>query len=74
MGIFLDRKTPFVGIGPRSADRILAARRETHFRDLSQLRALGVTITRAAAVMVISIAAKKKACLSGSSKRARLIS
>src|SRR3712207_8380869 len=26
------------GIGPRSADRILAARRETRFHDLSQLR------------------------------------
>ena len=32
------------GIGPRSADRIIAARRETKLRDLAQLKALGVTI------------------------------
>jgi predicted DNA-binding helix-hairpin-helix protein len=31
------------GIGPRSADRIIEARRETRLRDLSQLKALGVT-------------------------------
>lgn len=31
------------GIGPRSADRIIAARRETTLRDTSQLRAMGVT-------------------------------
>jgi predicted DNA-binding helix-hairpin-helix protein len=32
------------GIGPRSADRIIEARRETKLCDLSQLKALGVTI------------------------------
>jgi predicted DNA-binding helix-hairpin-helix protein len=32
------------GIGPRSADRIIQARRETKLRDLAQLKALGVTI------------------------------
>jgi predicted DNA-binding helix-hairpin-helix protein len=31
------------GIGPRSVERILEVRRETKLRDLSQLRALGVT-------------------------------
>jgi predicted DNA-binding helix-hairpin-helix protein len=31
------------GIGPKSADKILAARREARLRDLAQLRALGVT-------------------------------
>ncbi len=31
------------GIGPRSADRIIKARREARLRDLSQLQALGVT-------------------------------
>ena len=40
------------GIGPKSADRIIAARRETRLRDLSQLRALGVT-TRWAAPYVL---------------------
>jgi predicted DNA-binding helix-hairpin-helix protein len=33
------------GIGPRSADRIIEARRETKLRDMSQLKALGVTIS-----------------------------
>jgi predicted DNA-binding helix-hairpin-helix protein len=32
------------GIGPKSADKIIAARREAKLRDLSQLRALGVTV------------------------------
>jgi predicted DNA-binding helix-hairpin-helix protein len=31
------------GIGPKSADKIIAARRERRLRDLSQLKALGVT-------------------------------
>lgn len=31
------------GIGPKSADRIIAARRHTRLRDLTQLKALGVT-------------------------------
>jgi hypothetical protein len=30
-------------IGPKSADKIIAARRETKLRDLEQLKALGVT-------------------------------
>jgi predicted DNA-binding helix-hairpin-helix protein len=33
------------GIGPRSADRIIAARRETKLRDMAQLKALGVTVS-----------------------------
>lgn len=32
------------GIGPRSADRIIEARRETTLRDLAQLRRLGVVV------------------------------
>ena len=32
------------GIGPKSADNIIVARRETRLRDLSQLKALGVTV------------------------------
>lgn len=36
------------GIGPRAADRILAARRQGIIRDLGQLRRLGVDIRRAA--------------------------
>jgi predicted DNA-binding helix-hairpin-helix protein len=32
------------GIGPKSADRIIAARRATRLRDPAQLRALGVTL------------------------------
>jgi predicted DNA-binding helix-hairpin-helix protein len=32
------------GIGPRSADRIIQARREMKLRDMAQLKALGVTI------------------------------
>ena len=37
-GLFLSS-----GIGPKSADKILAARRDARLHDLSQLRALGVT-------------------------------
>ncbi len=40
------------GIGPRSAERIIQARRETHLRHLAQLRALGVT-TRWAAPYIL---------------------
>ena len=32
------------GIGPRSANRIIESRREMKLRDLSQLKALGVTV------------------------------
>ncbi|HWQ12792.1 MAG TPA: radical SAM protein [Roseiflexaceae bacterium] len=41
------------GIGPKSADKILAARREAHLRDLSQLRALGVTTGWAAPYVLL---------------------
>jgi predicted DNA-binding helix-hairpin-helix protein len=41
------------GIGPRSADRIIEARRETKLRDLSQLKALGVTIGWAAPYVLL---------------------
>jgi predicted DNA-binding helix-hairpin-helix protein len=41
------------GIGPRSADRIIEARRETKLRDLSQLRALGVTTGWAAPYVLL---------------------
>ena len=41
------------GIGPRSADRIIAARRETKLRDLSQLKALGVTTGWAAPYVLL---------------------
>jgi predicted DNA-binding helix-hairpin-helix protein len=41
------------GIGPRSADRILEARRETTLRDLSQLGALGVTTGWAAPYVLL---------------------
>ena len=41
------------GIGPRSADRIIQARRETHLRHLSQLRALGVTTGWAAPYILL---------------------
>jgi predicted DNA-binding helix-hairpin-helix protein len=33
------------GIGPRSADRIIQARREMKLRDMAQLKALGVTVS-----------------------------
>lgn len=41
------------GIGPKSADRIIAARREAHLRDLGQLRALGVTVSWAAPYVLL---------------------
>jgi predicted DNA-binding helix-hairpin-helix protein len=41
------------GIGPKSADKILAARRETRLRDLSQLKSLGVTTGWAAPYVLL---------------------
>jgi len=41
------------GIGPRSADRIIQARRATRLRDLAQLKALGVTIGWAAPYVLL---------------------
>jgi predicted DNA-binding helix-hairpin-helix protein len=41
------------GIGPTSAERILAARREAKLRDLSHLRALGVTVGWAAPYVLL---------------------
>jgi predicted DNA-binding helix-hairpin-helix protein len=41
------------GIGPRSADRIIEARQETKIRDLSQLKALSVTIGWAAPYVLL---------------------
>lgn len=41
------------GIGPRSADRIIAARRETRFRDIAQLKAFGVTTGWAAPYILL---------------------
>lgn len=41
------------GIGPKSADRIIAARREARLRDLAQLRALGVTTGWAAPYVLL---------------------
>jgi len=41
------------GIGPRSADRILAARRQARLHDLSQLKALGVTTSWAAPYVLL---------------------
>lgn len=41
------------GIGPRSADRIIEARRDTKLRDLSQLKALGVTTGWAAPYVLL---------------------
>jgi predicted DNA-binding helix-hairpin-helix protein len=41
------------GIGPKSADKIIAARRETNLRDLSQLKALGVTTGWAAPYVLL---------------------
>ncbi|GAB4114999.1 MAG: putative DNA modification/repair radical SAM protein [Roseiflexaceae bacterium] len=41
------------GIGPKSADKILAARRETRLRDLSQLRTLGVVTGWAAPYVLL---------------------
>ncbi|GIV98400.1 MAG: putative DNA modification/repair radical SAM protein [Herpetosiphonaceae bacterium] len=42
------------GIGPRAAERIIAARRETTIRDLSQLSKLGVTIRWAAPYLLLN--------------------
>jgi predicted DNA-binding helix-hairpin-helix protein len=42
------------GIGPVSADRIIAARREAKLHDLAQLRALGVTTGWAAPYVVLN--------------------
>lgn len=41
------------GIGPKSADRILAARREAKLRDISQLKSLGVTTGWAAPYVLL---------------------
>jgi len=41
------------GIGPRSADRIVAARRETRLRDLTQLARLGVVVGWAAPYVLL---------------------
>ena len=41
------------GIGPKSADRIIEARRQTRLRDLSQLQALGVTAAWAAPYVLL---------------------
>jgi predicted DNA-binding helix-hairpin-helix protein len=41
------------GIGSRSADRIIAVRREVRLRDLSQLKALGVTVSWAAPYVLL---------------------
>jgi predicted DNA-binding helix-hairpin-helix protein len=41
------------GIGPRSADRIIATRREARLRDLAQLRKLGVTTGWAAPYVLL---------------------
>jgi predicted DNA-binding helix-hairpin-helix protein len=41
------------GIGPRTVDRIVAARRESRIRDLGQLRRLGVTVAWAAPYVLL---------------------
>lgn len=41
------------GIGPKSADKIIAARREKRLRDLTQLKALGVTTGWAAPYVLL---------------------
>jgi predicted DNA-binding helix-hairpin-helix protein len=41
------------GIGPKSADRIIAARREARLHDMAQLRALGVTTGWAAPYVLL---------------------
>lgn len=41
------------GIGPKSADKIIAARRQARLRDLTQLRALGVTTGWAAPYVLL---------------------
>jgi len=41
------------GIGPKSADKIIAARREGRLRDITQLKALGVTTGWAAPYVLL---------------------
>jgi predicted DNA-binding helix-hairpin-helix protein len=41
------------GIGPKSAGRIIAARREARLRDIAQLKALGVTTGWAAPYVLL---------------------
>ncbi|HEU5101503.1 MAG TPA: radical SAM protein [Roseiflexaceae bacterium] len=41
------------GIGPKSADKIIAARRESRLRDIAQLKALGVTTSWAAPYVLL---------------------
>ncbi|MDI7275272.1 MAG: helix-hairpin-helix domain-containing protein, partial [Anaerolineae bacterium] len=41
------------GIGPRSAARILSARRQRSLRDLESLRRLGVVVRRAASFVLL---------------------
>jgi predicted DNA-binding helix-hairpin-helix protein len=41
------------GIGPKSADRIIEARRDARLQDLTQLRALGVTTGWAAPYVLL---------------------
>ena len=41
------------GIGPKSADKIIAARREARLRDITQLKALGVTTGWAAPYVLL---------------------
>jgi predicted DNA-binding helix-hairpin-helix protein len=41
------------GIGPRSADAILRARRQGHLHDLAELRALGAVAGRAAPFVML---------------------
>lgn len=41
------------GIGPKSADKIIAARREARLQDIAQLKALGVTTGWAAPYVLL---------------------
>ena len=41
------------GIRPKTADKIIAARREARLRDIAQLRALGVTTSWAAPYVLL---------------------
>jgi predicted DNA-binding helix-hairpin-helix protein len=41
------------GVGPRSADKIIEARRQSRLRDLGQLKALGVTTGWAAPYVLL---------------------
>jgi predicted DNA-binding helix-hairpin-helix protein len=41
------------GIGPKSADRILRARRQGRLSDLSHLRTLGIAVKRAAPFVLL---------------------